>query len=122
MTKGLVAKEDWIEQVLSGAKTWDIRCSRTRVRGTVALIDWDSGYVVGVANIVDCLGPLSKDKLANNIDKHQISLTMITRRSSYPQPYAWVLEDAKRLMEPIYIEHPKGHAVWVDLNIEVDVG
>ena len=57
--RGILIKPPWIEKILSGQKTWEIRGSRTKVRGTIGLIKSKSGMVVGVADLVDCVGPIS---------------------------------------------------------------
>jgi len=51
--KGLIIKSPWIELILEGKKTWEIRGSNTKIRGPVALIKSGSGKVFGEANVID---------------------------------------------------------------------
>jgi hypothetical protein len=55
--------------ILDGEKTWEIRGSRTSVRGQVALIASGSGTVVGVCDLVDCIGPLTAEEFRKNTKK-----------------------------------------------------
>ena len=49
------------------------------------------GVINGSANLVNVLGPLTKQELAKNFTKHQIrDLTKV----KYAKIYAWVLEGA----------------------------
>jgi len=62
--KGLVIKSPWIEKILAGEKTWELRTRAVRERGTIALIKGGSGTIVGTCSILDCLGPVPRDRLA----------------------------------------------------------
>lgn len=70
--KGLLIKKPWIDLILRGKKTWEIRGSRTFTRGRIALIESQSGTVVGTCDIVDVVGPLTPDQLRRNERWHQI--------------------------------------------------
>ena len=59
----------WIDLILKGTKTWEIRGSRTTARGTIGLIPSGSGTIVGVCEVVDCLGPLSARSFRLNAAK-----------------------------------------------------
>ena len=56
---GLIIRSPWIETILAGEKTWEIRSSNTNVRGPIARIRGGSGRVVGTCDLVDCIGPLT---------------------------------------------------------------
>ena len=43
VTKGLMIKSPWIDKILAGEKTWEIRGYTTETRGTIALIKSGSG-------------------------------------------------------------------------------
>jgi hypothetical protein len=73
-TKGLVIKSPYIDRILAGTKSWEMRSSATKVRGPIALIKQGSGQVVGIANLVDVKGPLTMQDELNSLDKHQISI------------------------------------------------
>jgi uncharacterized protein YqfB (UPF0267 family) len=112
---GLVINSPWIDLILSGKKTWEIRGSRTKPRERIALIKSKSGTVVGGCDVVGCIGPLALDRLRAEHEKHRVPLEELDELP-YPHTYAWVLENAKPLAQPIAYEHPSGAVIWVTLN------
>ncbi|MEC7583714.1 MAG: ASCH domain-containing protein [Planctomycetota bacterium] len=50
--KGLLVKQPWIDKILSGKKTWELRGSATRNLGKIALLESGSGLVVGTCDLV----------------------------------------------------------------------
>jgi hypothetical protein len=44
---GLLVKQPWIDLILRGVKTWELRGSRTKASGRIALIQSGTGTVVG---------------------------------------------------------------------------
>ena len=114
--RGLLIKRPWIDYILAGRKTWEIRGRRSNRRGRIALIRSSSGLIVGVCDLVDIKGPLSKQELLENIDKHLIPASQIERGLRYKKPYAWVLENARALNPSIAYRHPRGAVIWVDLS------
>lgn len=115
-TKGLVIKSPYIDRILAGTKTWEMRSSATSVRGPIALIKQGSGQVVGVANLVGVKGPLTKQDKLKAIDKHQISVERLETGETDKWDSAWVLENAQPLKTPIYYQHPNGAVIWVNLD------
>lgn len=115
--KGLVIKKPHIDNILSGAKIWEIRGSRTKVRGKIALIESGSGKIVGTAKVVDCIGPLSLVEMLKTKRKHRCSeRALYSEWPFYPKVYAWVLSEAKRLKRPRPYRHPAGAVIWVNLE------
>ena len=53
--KALLIKTPWIDKILDGKKTWEIRGSATKIRGRIALVQSGSGTVVGICELVDCI-------------------------------------------------------------------
>jgi hypothetical protein len=56
--KALAIREPWISYIPSGSNTWEMRSSRTDMRGRIGLIRKDSGMVADVAEPVDSLSRL----------------------------------------------------------------
>lgn len=54
--RALIIREPWIELILSGRKTWEIRGTATSVRGRIGLIRARSGLIVGTPEFVGCEG------------------------------------------------------------------
>jgi hypothetical protein len=48
---GLVIKSPWIEKILAGETTWEIRGRNTKLRGRIALIKSRSGKIYGTCRI-----------------------------------------------------------------------
>ncbi len=104
-------QEPWISLILSGEKTWEIRGTRTRRRGTIHLARARTNLLVGRVRIVDCMC-LSRAELALNIERHRVRETARVR---YPRIFAWVLADAAWYTEPRTYTHPAGAIIWVRL-------
>jgi hypothetical protein len=109
--KGLIIKQPYIDNILSGRKTWEIRGGNTKTRGKIELIQSGSGLVVGCCEIVDCL-PLDKDSFVANKEKHLIQSEVLP----YNKTFAWVIENAKRYDKPRKYKHPCGAIIWVNLS------
>lgn len=64
--QGLVVDQPYVDQILSGLKTWEMRITRTTKtkRGPIALIKKGSGAVTGVTTVTGSIGPLSRDEVA----------------------------------------------------------
>ncbi len=109
--KGLIIKKPWIDYILDGKKTWEIRGCKTNIRGKIELIQSGSGLVVGSCNIIDCK-ELTLKEFSNNVDKHNI---LEIKTLPYKRTYAWVISDAMRFDKPRKYKHPQGAIIWVNL-------
>ncbi len=89
--RALVIRRPWIDKILEGEKIWEIRGSRTSVRGQIGLIASRSGTVVGICDLVDCIGPLTAGEFRKNAKKAGMRPSEATL-GYYRQTYAWVLE------------------------------
>src|SRR5437867_1580017 len=94
--KALLVKQPWIDKILGGEKRWEIRGSRTKVRGPIALIQSGTGCVVGTCELVDVEGPLSLAELHLRITRHRVPPSYLNAGLPYPKTYAWVLRRARR--------------------------
>jgi len=117
--RGLLIQEPHISKILDGNKTWEMRGSHTNIRETIALIASGSDTVIGVCELVDCIGPLSANAFRANAAK-------VGKRPSeaalgyYKQTYAWVMAKPKRLHRPVPYVHPSGAIIWVRLADSVE--
>jgi len=111
--KGLIIDEPWISKILRGEKVWEMRTTATSVRGRIALIRKGSGEVVGSAELVDSIGPLDAIACGAHRDKHCIPSAEDDALLRWN--HAWVLKDAKPLVQPVAYEHPNGAVIWVNL-------
>lgn len=107
--KGFIIRQPWCDLILSGLKTWELRGSRCKIRGTVGLVC--QGEWVGTVDIIDCQ-EVSLSSYLSNRDKHQVPEKQVL---PYPKTFAWVLANPKRFPVPKKYTHKKGCVIWVHL-------
>jgi hypothetical protein len=111
---GPIIRSPYVDWILAGKKTWEIRGRYTHVRGKIALIRGGSGLIVGTCELVDVVGPLTLRQLRKNAKK-------LARRKSevkslpYGTTFAWVLKNASKFKRSRPYEHPAGAVIWVKL-------
>ncbi len=113
---GLVIRAEPIQQILRGEKDWEMRSKAVHKRGRIALIQKGTGQVVGVANLVDCLGPMSDEEMLEHWNHHRIPRELLHSVEVAKWRTAWVLEQVQRLAKPISYVHRSGAVTWVTLD------
>lgn len=117
--QGLMIKREPLAKILAGQKTWEMRSTKTKKKGLIALIESKSGCVMGAAQIVGWQGPLSPKKMREHVREHAGSEESIASHFGYKNKngaFAWILKDARRFAEPIPYRHPSGAVIWVTLD------
>lgn len=109
----LIIKKKFLDKILSGEKTWEIRGSKTTKRGTIGLIESGSGKVIGTAELVNCHGPFSPDELKVHNNKTRIENEFNVK---YEKIYAWELSNVKPIT-PMPYKHPQGAIIWVKVQL-----
>jgi len=112
--RGLIIRSPYIDWILEGKKTWEIRGSNSHVRGKIALIRSGSGLVVGTCKLVGVVGPLTLRELKKHASKLGRTSSEI-RSKPYEKTYAWALSNAVRLKHPRRYKHRPGAVIWVRL-------
>lgn len=107
----LIIKRPWIDYILDGNKIWEIRGSKTNIRGDILFIQSGSGLVVGKGTLVDCI-ELSLLTYRASKKYHCIENT---EELPYKKTYAWVIKHAERMATPQTYKHPKGAIIWVKI-------
>lgn len=110
--KGLIIKSPYIEMILEGKKKWEIRGSKTNIRGTIALIKSGSKKIYGEVDLIDCI---ELDLQSYN----KYSLELYGRKEDclpYKKTYAWVVTNPKIYKVAKPYNHPLGAVIWVNLN------
>ena len=102
---------------MDGEKTWEARGRVTRLRGLIGIIAGGTGATVGMAPLVDCLGPL--DLAQHQAGWRRRGAGSVPGPLPYPTPYAWVLADARRATPGVPYAHPSGAVIWVSLGSDV---
>jgi hypothetical protein len=110
---GLLVRTPFVDWIVDGLKTWEIRTKRSGRRGRIGLIRSKSGMVVGEAELVDVEGPLTYKQLRENAAKMNID------PGDAPRPtdptFVWVLRNAKRYAQPVPYTHRAGAVIWARL-------
>lgn len=110
--KALIVKKEWLDKIFDEGKIWEMRTTKTKIRGKIGLIESGTGMIVGEVEVIDCSEePLSEDAAKVSIYLHQVENLNLLKKWKY----AWVLKDAKRYDKPIPYKHPKGAVIWVNL-------
>lgn len=117
--RALIVRPPFVDWIVDGKKTWELRGSATKVRGPIALIAGGTGTVVGTCDLVDAVGPLKSRELQANARKLNVSPSAFEGPLYYARTYAWVLTNARRLPKPVPYDHPSGAVIWVKLNADL---
>ncbi len=110
--KGLIIKEPWITMILNEEKTWEIRGSNTKTRGTIALIKSGTGMIFGTAVLTDSFH-VTDSALRQGFDNHRIPES---NHIPYAKQHVWVMSSPILFKKPIPYKHPQGAVIWVDLS------
>jgi len=116
--KGLIVREEPMSLILKGVKKWELRSKRCHIRGKIALITSGSGTVVGTAEVVDCIGPLTVEQWNNNLRRMGMSREdRIKSKREIGDIYAWVIKSAKKLKKPVRYKHKPGVIKWHPVDV-----
>ncbi len=109
-------KEPFATLIVEGKKIWEIRKSRTKVRGEVLIIT--GGSAIGKAELVDVLGPFTPEELADYVDKHRADVEFLREYSGGKPLYAWVFRNAEKFEKPQKVRIKRGAQIWANILIE----
>ena len=111
--RGLLVLPFWARLILTGQKTWEIRSTNTKQRGTIGIIPSGSGKVLGEVKLIDSF-PLTRELFERNIDKHRIMCDYEQLPDNYK--CVWVMQSPFIYPTPIPYEHKQGAIIWVKLD------
>jgi len=109
--RALIIKKVWLDKIFNEGKVWEMRSSRTYIRGRIGLIESGTGLIIGEADLIDSH---SISRHPSLIKYHKVEDVELLRKWRY----AWVLKNAKRYGKPIPYKHPQGAVIWVKLPIK----
>lgn len=115
--KALIIKRPWIDLILEGKKTIEVRGSKTNIRGQIALIASGTGQVIGTCQVDDSINIAEHSNIAEIVMKSCVDEKRLLEY--YKKPNGWVLSNAKRLDKPVKYKHPMGAIIWVTLEDSV---
>lgn len=116
---GLIIKGKWIDKILSGNKTLEIRGNQTKkTNQPVYILESGSQKVRGKC-LISCCIPIDSEEMWVKLRRwHCVDISYEELLKIYKNPYAWVLENIEVMSDGLYYEHPKGAVIWVK-DIEV---
>jgi hypothetical protein len=106
--------DKWVNLILSGNKTWEIRRRNTRIRERIALGNTKIKRCVGCARIVDSV-EMTVEELKKHKDKHQANDFLDKYAKGRETLFAWVLEDVE--VEPKPKPYPYSTGSWCQTQI-----
>jgi len=112
ITRALIIADPWIDKILSGEKTLEMRTRHTKIRGTIGLIRKGSGLIVGKAELIgshDLTGELENSHLRHCID-------YASNPGLKKYCIGWELRNVTRYTAPIPYTHPLGAVIWVNTD------
>lgn len=112
--KCLVIKKKWLDLILSGEKTVEIRGCNCKHRGIIGLIESGSGKIVGIANLT-ASAYLNRENWEKLYSSHKVPLSY--DKLPYKKPHGWSISNARRI-DPIPYSHPQGAVIWVKVKID----
>lgn len=107
-------RSPWIDFILQGKKTWEIRGSNTSIRGEIALIKSGSGMVYGTVNLVESRRLTLEDYHLS--ERYHCVPQTNTVNPPYKTIYAWEFKNPKLFDMPVAYKHPQGAVIWVKLD------
>jgi hypothetical protein len=110
--KGLIIKSSWANLILEGLKTWEIRSSNTKIRGTVYIIKSGTGMIYGSVDIVGSLF-VPRAMFPRFYYRHQVPAA---KEIKYKRLFAWEMENHLKFIDPVPFKHPQGAVIWVDFD------
>lgn len=113
---GLIIKKKWLDKILSGEKTLEIRGSKTaHICERIALIESGSSQIKGFCVIRSVIA-LTEEKWETERDRHCVELSFEDLLKRYKTAYAWELTDVIACKQPVPYKHPQGAVIWVNLE------
>jgi hypothetical protein len=111
----LFIKKEWLDLILSGAKTWELRGKANHKSGVIALIESGTGKIMGTAGISTSF-VLPRADLNRTWAHHRVSDSSII---TYETIHVWPVANAHRLPEPLPFNRKVGPVIWITLDEDV---
>ena len=113
--RGLLLRQPWLDRILDGSKTWELRAHATHKRGKIFLVDvsGERWVVRGCVHIVGT-ARLTRKKFAQNKRLH-----LVDQYRVHEHRCAWVLARPTRLRTPVPVRKKRGAVIWLRLPASV---
>jgi len=114
--KGLIISKQWLDKILAGTKTWEMRSRQTGYRGPIALIcQGTGGQILGIAELADSLPSVTEAEFSAARALHSIPQEDDARVLEDRWIYPWVLGNVRPLKTPVLSGQRPGQVVWVPI-------
>ncbi len=110
---GLIIKKEWLDLILRGKKTLEIRGSNTNKQGQRIYLLESGSCRVKAECIINSAYPISCSDWSEERENHCVDISYTELKKRYKNPYAWVLSEIKPIEDILYYDHPKGAIIWV---------
>jgi hypothetical protein len=117
----LVVAEPWASLLVDGEKTWELRTTSTKVRGSVGIAAKGTGTIIGAVELVAVHGPFSRPEIAPYEHLHRVPASSTSTYGGPKGLYGWEMRDAVRFETSVPYRHPQGAVIWVRLDPPVEV-
>jgi len=84
MDRALIIRKPWIDKILSGQKTWEMRSTKTNIRGKIGLIEAGTGLIVGEAVLTECLPAINNLLALAGFNNHRVSDFELLKKWKFP--------------------------------------
>lgn len=115
----LIIRAPWVDLILEGRKTWELRSRATNVRGRIALARQGTGLLVATAEIAEVRARLTLEELLQAPDLHGVPPEQAHAIAAKGWLTPWVLADIRRFAAPVPYAHPRGAVTWVHVPDEL---
>ena len=106
----LKVQRPWIDLILDGRKTWEIRGQRSckPPQDIFLAPSGEGGIIIGSVKFVRCIGPLSREQW-KDAAKHCVGGTALPYGRN---TFAWEVKDPVRFPEPAPFANESGPVTW----------
>ncbi len=110
---GLIIKKKWLDLIVNGKKTIEIRGSDTKKEGEKIYLLESGTHKVAATAVISFTYPISCSDWSEEREKHCVSISYADLKRKYKTPYAWVLTDVEPIEDVWFYAHPQGAVIWV---------
>lgn len=111
---GLIIKKEWLDLILSGRKTLEIRGRDTKKVGqTIYLLESGTHRIRGTCKISEAFPICASPHWNQEKSRHCVDVSWEEVIKVYKVPYAWELSEVVEWEKISYYKHPKGAVIWV---------
>ena len=114
---GLIIKKQWLDLILSGEKTLEIRGHDTKKLNEPIYLLESGSHRVKAECVIESTYPISCSDWSEERENHCVDIACCALKKRYKTPYAWVLSNVKPIEDIWHYDHPKGAVIWVK-NVE----